>query len=327
MNVLLKGMSRYAILFCITIQCTCCSKTDSTDVVESPPVKKVPVKVILDTDMCFDVDDVGALATLNVLADMDEADILAVCYDEVNKDGAAAIDAINTWYKRGNVPIGIYKKSLSSPDSSPYLSYIAAYSNDIPKDLELVPNALDLYVKTLEAQPDSSVTIISVGFLNNLGDLMDGHSDLIARKVKELVIMGGINNDDFNLSRHDLVGTSEKVLRDWPTPIVISQIGGEILTGETLASTPTENPVREAYFRWFNNDFKGRSSWDLIAVLYAVRGLSYFSLNSMGEGSLVNGYSYGMKEGWRSYITKELSNDEYAQILNTLLTKPPKTAI
>jgi inosine-uridine nucleoside N-ribohydrolase len=287
---------------------------------------KTPEKVIFDTDMCFDVDDVGALATLHALADNQEDTILAVCYNEVNKYGAAAIDAINTWYHRGNIPIGIYKKPLSSPDSSPYLSQLANFPNDIPADLSRVPSALDVYTRALNGQPDTSVTIISVGFLNNLEDLLNNEPELIAKKVKQLVIMAGVNNDDFNLVRHNLVDASEKVLKDWPTPIVISQLGGDINTGESLENTPAENPVREAYYLWFNKEFKGRPSWDPLTVLYAVRGTSFFSLNSTGTGSLKNGYSYEMEAGWRSYTMPALTNSEYAAIINNLMTKPPMHA-
>ena len=282
--------------------------------------------MIYETDMCLDVDDVGALATLHALADKNETQILAICFNEVHKDGAAAIGAINTWYQRGDIPIGIYKKPLPDPDESRYLSHVAGLPNDIPDNLDLVPDALDVYVETLESQSDSSVTIVSVGFLNNLADLLESKPKLIAKKVNELVIMGARQNDPFNLFRHGTVEAAEKVFRDWPTPIVISQPGGNIRTGESLKGTPAQNPVREAYYRYFNESFKGRSSWDQIAVLYAVRGLRYFSLESEGGGRLRNGYSFPMKPGWRSYISTKLSNEEYEQILNKLMTKSPEAA-
>ena len=291
---------------------------------EEPVKEKAPVRVIFETDMCLDVDDVGALATLHALADKNEVQILAVCFNEVHKDGAAAIAAINTWYHRGDIPIGIYKKPLLDPDESRYLSHVARFPNDIPDNLDLVPDALDVYVRTLKSQPDSSVTIVSVGFLNNLADLLESKPELIAKKVKELVIMGARHNDPFNLSRHGTVEAAEKVFRDWPTSIVISQPGGSIRTGESLKGTPAQNPVRESYYRYFEESFKGRSSWDQIAVLYAVRGLRYFSLESEEDGRLRNGYSIPMKPGWRSYITTKLSNEEYEHIVNELMIKPPE---
>jgi hypothetical protein len=285
--------------------------------------KGVTVKVIFETDMCTDVDDVGALATLHALADLREAEILAIGYNEVHQDGAAAIDAINTWYSRGDIPIGIYQKALPSPDVSGYLSQTAKFPNDISNDLAELPSAVDVYVSTLNAQPDSSVTIVSVGFLNNLSDLLDSHPDLIARKVQKLVIMGGLYDDAWNLVRHDLVKTSERIFEDWPTPIVISQPGADIHTGQDLEHTSVENPVRASYYHYFNESFSARSSWDQLAVLFAVRGLKYFTLHSDGAGRLSSGYAIKMQPGWRSYIDKTLSNADYEHLINELMAKPP----
>jgi len=322
-----KDLVKNFILSALMIMMTGCGKPSKVNAQEPVVTKQTPVKVIFDTDMCYDVDDVGALAIINAMEDNGEDTLLAVCYNEVNKYGAAAIDAINTWYGRGNTPIGIYKKTLANPDTSPYLKYLAAFPNDISSDdLSKVPSALNVYIQTLESQPDSSVTIISVGFLNNLYDLLTSRPKLIAQKVKKLVIMGAVNNDDFNLVRHNLVSESETVLKDWPTPIVISQLGGNIYTGVALQTTPTGNPVREAYYRWFHEQFKGRPSWDPMAALYAIRGQKYpyFNLVTTGTGSLPNGFVYHMKAGWRSYDTKNLTNTEFENLLNSLMTQPPK---
>jgi Inosine-uridine preferring nucleoside hydrolase/Secretion system C-terminal sorting domain/Bacterial Ig-like domain (group 2) len=282
---------------------------------------EAPVRVIYDTDMCLDVDDVGGLAVLHALADMGEAKILAVVFNEVHADGAAAIDAINTWYGRGHIPVGIYKGILNNPDYSSYLNYLSGFPNDIPDDPRMIPSAVEVYKESLELQPDGSVTIVSVGFLNNLSELLDAYPELVAAKVKELVIMAGVQNDGFNLVRHDLSDASKNVFTNWPTPIVVSQPGGNIYTGSPLEHTPAENPVREAYYRWFGN-FGDRSSWDLISVLYAVRGEQYFKLMSDGTGSFSN-YTYDMEEGKRSYIMAKLSVSAYEELLNDLICRTP----
>jgi len=285
-----------------------------------------PKRVIYDTDMCLDVDDVGALAVLHALADQGEAKILAVVFNEVHPRGAAAIDAINTWYGRGRIPVGIYKGSLEDPDDSKYLETVAAFPHDLTN--KKVHSALDLYRAVLQEQPDRSVTIISVGFLNNLHDLLKADHDLVARKVKELVVMAGVNNDGFNLVRHALVEQSEYVMRHWPTPLVVSQFGGETLTGAKLASAPPENPVREAYYRWFDLSFNGRSSWDQVAVLYGVRGLGdVFTEIVSGAGELRNGYVWRMRRGHRSYVDVRLSSAELAGIIEVLMLKGPKAGL
>ena len=39
---------------------------------------------------------------------------------------------------------------------------------------------MDVYTKVLSKQDDKSVTIVSVGFLNNLSDLLKAEPDLVA---------------------------------------------------------------------------------------------------------------------------------------------------
>jgi pyrimidine-specific ribonucleoside hydrolase len=281
-----------------------------------------PKKVIYETDMCLDVDDVGAIASLHAMADAGEVEILAVCFNEVHPSGAAAIDAINTWYGRGKIPIGIYKKELADPDDSPYLEDVAEFPHDLTS--ENAPRALDVYLKVLAEQPDKSVTIISVGFLNNLYDLLLADPDLVEKKVVELVVMAGLKNDGFNLSRHDLQGQSAYVLCNWPTPLVISQRGGSVHTGEKLSQAPAENPVREGYYRYWDEEYKGRSSWDQVAVLYGVRGLgNYFNEISTGNGMLRNGYIWHLKPGSRLFLEGRLSDEEFAGIIEAMMIKPP----
>jgi PKD repeat protein len=275
----------------------------------------VPKKIIYETDMCLDVDDAGALAMLHGLANNDEAELLAVCYNEVHPAAASAIDAINTWYGRGDIPVGIYKKNLPDPDPSVYLDALTKYPHDL--DGKSAPSALDVYTNVLSNQPDTSVTIISVGFINNLYDILKAEPDLVARKVKELVIMGSIHGGGFNLARHNTADAADFLIRNWPSPLVFSQPGTGILTGEGFENLPEENPVREAYFHFFYGNFCGRHSWDQMAVLYGVRGISdYFS-------DLINVEKWQMPTGQRTYFKTRLSNDSYARIIENLMLEPP----
>ncbi len=294
-----------------------------TNSVAQDTEKVLPKKIIFETDMYFDVDDVGALAVLHTLADSGEAEILAISFNEVHPNGANAIRAINTWYNRGEIPIGVYKGDLANPDKSKYLDSLANFPHD-PSSIEL-SSSLELYLQVLGEQPDNSVTIISVGFLNNLYDLLKADSKLIDQKVAELVVMAGLVNDNFNTVRHDLVDQTEEVIRTWPTRLVISQHGGSVRTGTKLAEAPAENPVREAYYQWFNGQYKGRASWDQVAVLYGVRGLGdYFTEVTEGSGRLLNGYEWKMKPGFRSYLDARLSDSEFTEIIENLMVKPPR---
>ena len=171
--------------------------------------RMLPKKVIFETDMCTDVDDVGALAVLHALADSGEAEILAISYNEVHPSGANAIRAINTWYNRGDIPVGVYKGDLADPDESSYMDNVADFPHD-PPTLP-TPSSLELYLQVLSEHPDNSVTIVSVGFLNNLYDLLKADPNLVAQKVTELVVMAGLIDDPYNTVRHDQIDKSEYV--------------------------------------------------------------------------------------------------------------------
>ena len=276
----------------------------------------VPKKIIYETDMCLDADDVGALAMLHGLANNDEVDLLAVCFNEVHPNGAAAIDAINTWYGRGDIPVGIYKKDLPDPDLSFYLDALTKFPHDL--DQESALSAVEVYKNVLSKQPDKSVAIVSVGFIVNLYDLLKEDPDLIEQKVAELVIMGGPRGGGFNLGRHKTSSLTEYLLEHWPSPIVFSGVGTGIFTAEGLENTAKENPIREAYYQFFNSNFCQRHSWDQMAVLYGVRGVSdYFA-------ELENVDRWQLKPGMRLSLKTRLTKDAYAQIIEDLMLVPPQ---
>jgi len=313
-------LNLFIVNFFIVVCLAACSQSPQPTL----DVGHTPVSVIYESDFTFDVDDVGALAVLHALADNGEAEILAVSYNEVQSRAADAIDAINTWYGRGEMPIGLYDKPLAEPDylHSFYIDKLAGMRNDITDNK--VDSSLNVYKEVLSEQPDHSVTIISVGFLNNLYDLLIEEPALVAQKIDKLVLMGGVYYDEFNFVRHDLVEQTQYVIENWPTPIIVSQEGEYIKTGAALQDTPEDNPVRQAYYAWFGNTFQDRSSWDQVAVLYGVRGRgNYFEEIDTGNGQLSNGFQWKMEPGYRMYFINKLSTTEMAKIIEDLMVQPP----
>ena len=67
--------------------------------------------VIFDTDLDSDVDDVGALAVLHALVNNGEAKILAVIVTSYDMYSPLCADAINTYLRRPDIPIGVNKKT------------------------------------------------------------------------------------------------------------------------------------------------------------------------------------------------------------------------
>lgn len=303
----------------------------------APPSE--PVRVILDTDFSSDVDDVGALAVLHALADVGEVEILAVMVsDGGDAPSHRAIDAINTYYGRPDVPIGVVAGAAPATGSS----YVSDLAERFANDIENPPAALDLYRDILEAAPDGSVTIVSVGYLTNLDALLSSQPDersnrsgteLVSAKVAQWVSMGGAYPDsdvhpfgaEFNFVE-DSTATLNAVA-DWPTPAIFSgwEIGAIVLTGAALQDlTPPENPVREAY-RIFNGGLDHRS-WDLTAVLVAVRGTAgLFEVcagrNLIGPGA-TNSWELSA-DGPHGFLRLVVPAADAATEIDRLLVQPP----
>ena len=257
----------------------------------APP--PAPVDVIFDTDMALDVDDVGALALLHALADRGECRLLAVGISETvqHENGrwaAAVADAINTWFGRPDIPIGVFRgRHQPTEDVGRYAQKTAAaFPHDV-KSGAAAPEAVELYRRVLAQAADGSVTLLSVGFLTNLDALLRSGPDalspldgveLVRRKVKRWVCMGGrfpqsTGNGEFNLATYP--EATAYVLAHWPTPSVFSgfEIGAVVKTGARLIREHpvAESPVSRAYLEYTGG--KDRESWDQTAALYAVRGL------------------------------------------------------
>jgi hypothetical protein len=96
------------------------------------------------------------------------------------------------------------------------------------------------------------------------------------------------------------------------------------MTGARLKETSPENPVREAYYKFFGNAFKNQPSWDQITVLYGVRGAcNYFKQTSEGEGSHPSGYKWEMKKRKDTVLEALLPAEAYARIIEDLMLEPP----
>lgn len=297
-----------------------------------------PVRLIVDTDIFSDVDDAGALAMAHALADAGQVRLLAVMVDTPSRWGAPAVDAINTYYGRGHVPVGTLKPVDDSTFEKDYAQVLAKRFPNSLRDGARAPDAVRLYRKVLARQPDHSVRIASVGFLTNLAGLLDSGPDtysrlsgkaLVAKKVKELVVMGGTFPEGREWNFFNDVASTKKVVDEWPTEQVYSgfEIGVSIMTGARLDQTSRKNPVRRGYEIYVGpgND---RESWDLTAVYYAIRGGDELFTESTEPGSVAvspDGSNAWVPEPDRDqrYLTKVASDETIARVLEDLMLRPP----
>lgn len=319
---------------------------------------RAPTTIILDTDMDTDCDDMGALAVLHALADIGEATIAAIVCDVPTQWGVSCIAAVNSYYGRPDIPLGLiasddfetnetyelYRKHVAGFAHKPsrlYTRSIAETYADAAVPKNLISDAVQLYRKVLAMQPDQSVVICAIGLLTVLSKLMSSTADefsplngtdLIRAKVKELVTMGKgyypEGQDTFNWRMDP--AAAEHVLHHWPTSLTVSAYGQEVLSGTRLyEEAPEDHPVRVAYELYMEHSAKPRPSWDQLAVLYAVRQEK--GIWSKGTGYRIRfdaSTSFCRWEadsnGRQQYIVPTVSNGILSEMIDELMIHKPR---
>ena len=306
--------------------------------------KQQPVSIIFDTDIAPDYDDVGAMALLHAFADKGEAKILATISCNTFETTAPTISVLNTYFNRPEIPIGITKGIFPNKDCSQQWAQAinAKYPHQIKHNNE-AEDAVKLYRRILAAQPDKSVTIVTVGFFTNLANLLNSKADeysslngkeLIEKKVKQLVSMAARIGDDgktgyeFNV-QVDAVA-SQKVFAEWSTPWIMSgfEIGEKIHTGIQLINNESiqNSPVKDAFKIALTKDNNtiGRNSWDETAVLVAIRGIEpwfgsrklNFKVEADGKNVLIPGDKI-------TYLTFKQTPEEIGKVIEDLMMHEP----
>ncbi len=306
--------------------------------------------IILDTDFRSDVDDVGTLALLNALADNGECVLLGVIASQTGPYVVGAINAVNTWYGRGDVPIG-----LSGVDDQRFDDYYAPVIGNPANYPSTQSNAtaLDstiLYRRLLHTAADRSVIVVVIGgqtCVHRLllspadpeGDGSIGRSgrELVEAKVRKLVIMGG-NFVDPNQREHNIaldVQAAQTVAESWPTPIVYSgfEIGRPVMTGGALTD-PQKNPVAKAYELFPAGGvgtIASSSSYDQTALYCAVRGTqaddrTLWRLSEPGWVSFPDARTRFARSAWgrHRHLIRHAGDEEVAAVIEALMIQPPQ---
>lgn len=289
-----------------------------------------------------DYDDVGAITLLHAFADSGKAKILAAVSSTKYEGVAGVFSVFNSYFNRPNLPIGVPKgKALELRDNQHWTdSILAKYPHKIKSNDE-VPSAVDVYRKVLAAQPDKSVTIVTVGFLTNLADLLrskpdkysslDGKS-LIKRKVKLLVCMAGKFPSGYEFNVKEDAAASQVVFNGWPTPVIFSgfEIGVKIKAGLPLINNTAiqESPVKDVFricIPKAAEDSAGRSSWDETAVLVAVKGYSpWYKLHEGKMEVAADGKNTWDEKGKGQYYLVEAKPYQTVQsIINKIIMHQP----
>ncbi|KAF2805840.1 inosine/uridine-preferring nucleoside hydrolase [Mytilinidion resinicola] len=298
-------------------------------------------KLIIDTDIFSGVDDTTALL---LAATLPHAEILAVNVNTASSYSALAVSAIIGHYGYPEVPIGLPRPFTDEPffDNfgfirGEYCSKVGYHYSNGSLPWGTANNAWDpvaLYRKTLAEQEDQSVTVVSIGFFQNLAGLLNSTSDkysplsgpdLVKAKVAELVVMGGQypSGAEFNFFGGTPLNTAQ-VVNTWPTAITFSGDNVNVQEGARLTrEAPSTDPVAAAY-KWSIGYNTNWQTWDPFAVLYAINGLDkLFEAQGKGGHNHVfpngsNAWVYDNTKKNQQWLKFKVSNVTAANELETL---------
>lgn len=313
---------------------------------------KKPIPLIFDTDIGNDVDDALALGVIHALMSRGECELLAVTITKEDFQSAQFVDAVNTFYGRGKIPIGIVHGGAPSEPSK--FTGLANVQDDgkrrFPHDLVKpsgVEDAVVLLRRMLAKASDHSVVIVQVGFSTNLARLLASPPDkvcplpgveLVRRKVRLLSVMAGAfvpangpRQPEYNVKID--VPSAKKLSAEWPTPIGYS--GFEIGLAVTYPAESilrdfryvAHHPLSEAYTLYMPPPHE-RPCWDLTSVLYAIRPNDhYFEMSPPGQVQVtdegVTNFEVRPDGRHRYLILKPEQKVQVREALRELASEPP----
>jgi inosine-uridine nucleoside N-ribohydrolase len=291
-----------------------------------------PVRLIFDTDMGNDVDDAMALAVIHTLETRGVCKLLAVTITKDHPKAGPFVDAINTFYNRGDISIGVVRGGVT-PEPGRFLKLIddaSRYPHDLRSNAD-APDAVEVLRRTLAAQPDGSVTLVQVGFFTNFARLLASPADaispltgrdLIAKKVAQLSVMAGsfqpIKGEkrflEYNVKMD--VPAAQRLVKEWPTPIVWS--GFEVGVAAPYPHQSIQRDfayvphhlIKDAYYA-YEPPPHDRPTWDLTAVLTLFDpDARYFARSATGRVDVAT-------DGHTSFAPSANGRDRYLTITPT----------
>lgn len=210
-------------------------------------------KVIIDTDIGDDIDDVFAIA-LAVLSKKMNIVGITTCFRNASKRAKIAKALLNTL--DANIPV---YAGESNPLKQPFLiadfdqfdyknEFVMPYYFNDMENIEInKTNAVDFMLKTIEENPNE-ITIISIAPLTNLAKAYQKSPETF-QKVKEIVFMGGQTETMFKEwnVRNDVEAAKIIYESDIPMKIV-----GLDVTSQTKLNHKQIEKIRQTN----NNDFQ-----------------------------------------------------------------------
>ena len=295
---------------CGTSMFSSCSNDD--EAVEPIDYTGIPL-IILDVDIASSADDLFAMEMLYRYENEGRCRLLGVMVDREGERNAAFVDVMNTYFGHGDVPVGLVRDGIKEPKVWIDYAHVADTKDGEGQpmfrrtvaDYSSLPDGWRLYRRLLAAQPDHSVSIVSVGFVTCLAQLLASGADeysslsgmeLVRRKVKCVYLQGGVFGEaaepDFNFAQG--ITFAKTFFQNWPQEV--DMVFSPMEAGQNVEYTPEQviadvswtdaHPIKQVYMQCDCNT--GQRMWDVMPVVQAVEGDALFSLSVRGTVTLTD---------------------------------------
>ena len=313
MKRMMKRMLAAILSIIGVILCISCSNSDNPEI---PQVYKGVPLIILDADIGSSTDDLFAMEMLYRYEQQGRCRLLGVVVDREGEQNAVFTDVMNTYFGRGDVPIGLVREGIKNPAVWIDYAHVADKQQGNGQqmfgrtvaDYSTLPDGWQLYRQLLATQPDHSVSILCTGFVTCLAQLLQSGADeysplngveLVRRKVKCIYMQGGVFGDaeepDFNFAQG--ANFAQEFFSRWPADV--DMVFSPMETGQTVEYTPEQvisdiswtdtHPIKQVYMTCNCNT--GQRMWDVMPTVQAVEGDNLFTLSERGTLTVTPEYA------------------------------------
>lgn len=273
-------------------------------------------KIIFDTDLGGDCDDVMALDLLLACEKRGECELIGVTYSADARNSVPCIHSILRQHGRSSIPIGRAPvKEGIKPVSDVYATKVTqAFQTPDTLRYEDAYDAVALLRKLLAE--NQGITLCVTGYLTNIAALLLSRPDeyspldgisLAAEKITEVAVMGCSfvhqNGESSAFPEWNIkcdIKAAQTVMSLCPSPVVICpfEVGLHMITGAPMTARGGKD-LPDSFCYIVHGSTGGRDSWDPATALYAVRGCTpYYKISAPGYCTVDDdGISYFEENG------------------------------
>lgn len=307
-------------------------------------LRAAPTPVIVSTDFNTDVGDLGGVSLACVLHRQGYWSIKAIVIDSDDAKAPGAVAAVLKYWQVTGVSLGCYKgaglAAHGSPESRVWMQYL--YDN-YPRNPDgttvgLASTVADstVVLRTTLAAQTEPVTIVTLGFLTCMSDLLDSGADgisgltgtqLVSAKVRDIWITAGDwpNSGSAEWNLLYAPAAAHNVALNWPTPVTwVGIVGGDYVVGAVHAAKTAGDLMREGYAQAGASG--GRFAWDDAGIEATwTRGAGYSIVRGTGTVNASTGQNTWTSSlnGNHRYLVQTMPDSVPQTRINTMVTPLP----